>query len=73
MCSKAQGFYDSQACCCIGPQNGEPLCPCMMRSRGIYREDGHWIQPEKDLGPITENDNSNNSFLQRGGTDGNKY
>lgn len=20
------------ACCCMGPQNGEPLCPCMMRA-----------------------------------------
>lgn len=19
-------------CCCLGPQNGEPLCPCQMRA-----------------------------------------
>lgn len=24
-------IHDSTACYCIGPQNGEPHCPCMMR------------------------------------------
>lgn len=40
------------ACGCMGPQNGEPLCPCMMRARGVYKKDGRWVEPEKDLGPI---------------------
>lgn len=42
----------SQACMCIGPQNGEPYCPCKMRSRGVYKRDGRWVEPERDLGPI---------------------
>lgn len=42
------------ACGCIGPQNGEPLCPCMMRARRIYKKDGRWIEPEKDLGPVSK-------------------
>jgi len=23
--------YDSGTCACMGPQNGEPLCPCKMK------------------------------------------
>lgn len=41
-----------QPCNCIGPQNGEPLCPCMMR--GVIKRNGRWIQPEVDLGPVVE-------------------
>lgn len=41
---------DSWACNCIGPQNGEPLCPCQMR-HVIIRE-GRYIQKERDLGPV---------------------
>lgn len=37
-------------CNCIGPQNGQPRCPCMMR--GVIERDGRWIEPEKDLGPV---------------------
>jgi hypothetical protein len=40
----------AHACHCVGPQNGEPLCPCMMR--GVTKKDGRWIIPEKDLGPV---------------------
>ncbi|WP_085033921.1 hypothetical protein [Ensifer aridi] len=36
-------------CNCIGPQNGEPLCPCMMESVTI--EDGRYVQ-RRDLGPV---------------------
>ena len=36
------------ACNCIGPQNGEPLCPCQMRS--VFIEDGRWVR-RIDLGP----------------------
>lgn len=32
------------ACCCLGPQNGEPLCPCQMRSAGAYIEQ-RWSSP----------------------------
>ncbi len=38
------------ACNCIGPQRGEPLCPCQMR--GIIQRDGRYIRPEQDLGPV---------------------
>jgi hypothetical protein len=37
------------ACGCIGPQNGEPRCPCQMRF--IVKRNGRWIQKEVDLGP----------------------
>lgn len=38
----------SYACGCIGPQNGEPLCPCQMRNVTI--RNGRYIR-EEDLGP----------------------
>lgn len=31
VCNPARG----RACNCVGPQNGDPVCPCMM---GAYRE-----------------------------------
>ena len=40
----------SSACNCVGPQNGEPFCPCQMR--GMIKRDGRWIRPEKDCGPV---------------------
>jgi len=43
-------------CSCVGPQKGEPYCPCMMRARGVYRKDGRWVEPEKDLGPARDID-----------------
>lgn len=45
----------SHACFCMGPQGGEPLCPCLMRRQGIFLRDGRWIrpaQPEEDIGPV---------------------
>lgn len=39
----------SDACACVGPQNGQPLCPCQMR--GVIVRDGRYIMPERDLGP----------------------
>ena len=38
-----------QPCGCIGPQNGEPLCPCAMR--GVKVVDGRYVLPAQDLGP----------------------
>lgn len=40
---------NTHPCACIGPQNGEPRCPCMMRS--VIERDGRWIERERDLGP----------------------
>lgn len=39
------------ACNYIGPQNGEPLCPCQMRN--VIERDGRYIKREQDLGPVT--------------------
>lgn len=36
-------------CFCIGPQNGEPRCPCRMK--GIKAVDGRWIETI-DHGPV---------------------
>lgn len=43
-----QASASARACACIGPQNGEPLCPCQMR--GVTIRDGRYICIE-DLGP----------------------
>lgn len=40
----------ASACCCIGPQNGEPVCPCRMRNVTI--ENGRYVRKE-DLGPVS--------------------
>jgi len=50
---------DVWACNCIGPQRGEPYCPCAMKSKGVYQRDGRWIEPEKDLGSVYENKYTN--------------
>ena len=36
-------------CNCIGPQNGQPLCPCRMR--GVKVENGRYVQ-HIDHGPV---------------------
>ena len=43
---------DMHACNCIGPQAGQPLCPCMMRSVAV--KNGRWVEPKRDLGPVVE-------------------
>jgi hypothetical protein len=42
---------ESRSCNCIGPQNGEPLCPCQMRSVQIV--DGRYVRIN-DLGPVKD-------------------
>lgn len=44
------GDQVSHSCGCVGPQRGEPYCPCRMR--GVIQRDGRWIEPERDLGPV---------------------
>lgn len=39
---------DYTACGCIGPQDGDPLCPCAMR--GVQIRNGRYVRIE-DLGP----------------------
>jgi hypothetical protein len=38
-----------RACHCIGPQNGQPVCPCSMQS--VTVENGRYVQVN-DLGPV---------------------
>jgi hypothetical protein len=47
------------ACNCIGPQNGEPLCPCQMR--GVTIKDGRYQRVE-DLGPVVKHKFNKDSF-----------
>lgn len=37
-------------CYCVGPQNGDPVCPCRMRDVTI--EDGRYVR-KHNLGPVT--------------------
>ncbi len=39
------------ACFCVGPQNGEPLCPCQMRH--VERRNGRYVQTI-DYGPTND-------------------
>lgn len=44
----------AHACNCIGPQNGQPYCPCTMAARKVFEHNGRWVEPargERDLGP----------------------
>ena len=38
-----------RACNCIGPQNGQPLCPCMMA--GVEVKNGRYVKTI-DYGPV---------------------
>lgn len=42
------GGVPVESCGCRGPQNGEPVCPCMMRDVRIV--DGRYVRIT-DLGP----------------------
>lgn len=44
----AKADNKTYSCGCIGPQNGDPLCPCMMRS--VTVENGRYVQ-KIDHGP----------------------
>lgn len=44
-------MVSEQSCNCIGPQKGQPLCPCAMR--GVEIRDGRYVRIQ-DLGPIKE-------------------
>ena len=49
------GSLSNHACYCIGPQHGEPLCPCKMR--GVIVKNGRYVQPEVDLGEVIKTPN----------------
>jgi len=42
-------LYRDHMCFCIGPQNGEPLCPCRMKS--VIIQNGRYVEI-RDLGPV---------------------
>lgn len=46
-----RGDSDARSCYCIGPQNGQPFCPCQMQ--GVEIRDGRYVRVQ-DLGPVKE-------------------
>lgn len=40
---------ESRMCFCVGPQNGDPVCPCEMRN--VVIRNGRYVS-ERDLGPV---------------------
>ena len=46
------GYIPARECCCIGPQNGEPLCPCQMQ--GLVEVDGNWVRPAEIVAPVVK-------------------
>lgn len=43
-----------KSCCCVGPQNGQPLCPCQMKSTKVIN--GRLVKVT-DLGPAYKKSN----------------
>ncbi len=52
----------SHACNCMGPQNGDPVCPCQMRNVRII--DGRYVMV-RDLGPVSNEESMKNLQLTR--------
>lgn len=44
-------IFKENICACLGPQEGEPVCPCAMR--WVKKVDGRYVNSKgEDLGPI---------------------
>ena len=56
---------ESAACNCLGPQNGEPFCPCMMNRLGIFKRGDKWIEPEKVVGDVIDKTKPQMPFSQK--------
>ena len=56
---------NARMCNCIGPQKGQPRCPCQMVN--VIVRDGRYIQKEIDLGPARKNADQDLSFVMEGG------
>lgn len=41
------------SCFCVGPQDGDPVCPCMMKN--LIIRNGRYIK-EIDMGPVKQTD-----------------
>lgn len=51
-------------CFCVGPQRGEPVCPCAMRTVQIIN--GRYVKPAVDLGPApTEKSSALDNMARR--------
>lgn len=48
----ARDEREPHVCGCVGPQNGQPLCPCRMR--GVQVINGRYVEV-RDLGPVDFN------------------
>lgn len=59
----SENGYNS--CNCIGPQNGQPYCPCQMKAKNVFERNGRWIEPEKDLGPVNSSSVNYDSIRAR--------
>jgi len=48
-------------CFCMGPQNGQPLCPCMMQAKDKteYLKPENWTNLDELIGRIDMNSNPN--------------
>lgn len=49
----------------MGPQNGEPFCPCMMNRLGIFKRGDQWIEPEKVVGDVIDKTKPQMPFSQK--------
>lgn len=52
-------LYNVRPCHCIGPQNGEPRCPCMMRN--MRQVGGRWVEVI-DHGPVRSGQEAAEAF-----------
>lgn len=63
MPSISMANVNAHACNCIGPQNGQPLCPCMMR--GVEIKNGRYVKTI-DYGPVSTYINSDDFNYLKG-------
>ena len=56
--AKNMPAHIDSACACIGPKNGQPLCPCAMRA--VVVKDGRYTLPERYLGPVVVHEGRGN-------------
>jgi hypothetical protein len=46
---RVERSQETRSCLCVGPQDGQPLCPCRMRSVKVV--DGRYVETI-DHGPV---------------------
>lgn len=45
------------SCYCMGPKDGQPLCPCKMKN--VIIRDGMYVISEKVIGPVPSSEKLN--------------